>query len=126
MNNTIKQAIEKEQEIEKLIESAKQDLCERISKATYMDGVKPLGSNPRCVAVSFNTLCNNKHNWSPSTYIPETQASAVKEFVSSAKTAGSFQKKVEEMIETGKIKVKGEVVVLNNNTMQVLKDYIKE
>lgn len=126
MNNTIKQAIKKEKEIENLIESAKKDLCERISKATHMTGVKPLGSNPVCVAVSFKTLSENNHNWSPSTYIPETQANAVKDFISSAKTAGSFQKKIEEMIETGKVKVKGETVVLNNNTMQILQDYIKE
>lgn len=124
MNSKIMQAIKKEQEIENLVNAAKEELCEKVAKASHMKGVTPLGSSPKCVAVSIGTLMQNNHNWSPSTYIPDAQANAVRDFVSSAKTAGSFQKKVEEMLETGKIKVKGETVVLNNNTMQILKDYI--
>lgn len=126
MNSKIFQAIKKEQEIEILVNAAKEELIEKVAKASHMKGVTPLSSGPMCVKVSFNTLTQNNHNWSPSTYIPEVQANAVRDFVSSAKTAGSFQKKIEEMLETGKIKVKGEIVVLNNNTMQILKDYIND
>ena len=126
MNNKIQQAINKEKEIESLVNAAKEELCEKVAKADHMKGVTPVSGTVKCVMVSIGTLAQNNHNWSPSTYIPEVQANAVREFVSTAKTAGSFQKKVEEMLETGKIKVKGETVVLNQNTMQILKDYIND
>jgi hypothetical protein len=68
----------------------------------------------------------NDSNWSPSTYIPATQAKAVQDTMETVKTANGFQKKVEEMLETGKVKVKNDTIILNNNTKKVLQEMIDD
>lgn len=125
MNSKIKEAMKKEKEIVELVNSAKENLCEKISNADTMEGVERISASPRCVSVSFKTLASNG-SWSPSTYIPETQAQAVKDSLSSVKTAKGFQNKVEEMLTTGKVKVKGETITLNSKTKEILEEIQQE
>lgn len=126
MNSKIQEAMKKEKEIEALVNSAKEELCEKVSNAGAIEGVKELSKSPHIALVSLKTLMENGSNWSPSTYIPASQAQAVKDTIEPVKTANSFQKKVEDMLETGKVKVKGDTIVLNNNTKKILRETLEE
>lgn len=126
MNNKIQEAINKEREIEKLISSAKEDLCNQVSKASTLQGVSRITNSPRCVAVSLKTLSENNHNWSPSTYIPESQAKAVESVIAPIKTASGFQNKVKDMVNTGRVKVKSETISLNTETIRILKNTLND
>ena len=126
MNSKIKEAMKKEREIEGLVNSVKEELCDKVSNAGVMEGVKEISQNPQIAVVSFKTLVENGSNWSPSTYIPASQAKAVKDTMETVKTANGFQKKVEEMLETGKVKVKNDTITLNNNTKKILRETLEE
>ena len=126
MNSKIKEAMKKEREIEELVDSAKEELCEKVSNVGVIEGVKEISKNPQIALVSLKTLSQNGSNWSPSTYIPASQAKAVKDTIETVKTANGFQKKVEDMLETGRVKVKGDTIVLNNNTKKILRETLEE
>ena len=78
-----------------------------------LDGVKPIKTNVRCAIVSFSTIAQHKHNLSPTYYISEYQAEAIREKIGNFKSLTQVLSFVDEAIETGYVVIKGEKIILN-------------
>ena len=79
----------------------------------HMKGVKPVKSNVRCATVSFSTIMQNKTNLSPTYYISEYQAEAIREKIGNFTSLKQVLNFVNEAVETGSVVIKGEKIVLN-------------
>lgn len=80
---------------------------------THMDGVKPIKSNVRCATVSLSTIMQNKNNLSPTYYISEYQAEAIRDKIGNLTSLTQVLNFVNEAVETGSVVIKGEKIVLN-------------
>ena len=79
----------------------------------HMDGVKPIKSNVRCATVSLSTIMQNKNNLSPTYYISEYQAEAIRDKIGNLTSLTQVLNFVNEAVETGSVVIKGEKIVLN-------------
>lgn len=80
---------------------------------TKLEGVTPIDSNVRCATVSFSTLAQHKQNLSPSYYMPEYQAEAIRAKISNFTSLTQVLNFVNETVDTGSFVVKGEKIILN-------------
>lgn len=109
-----------EESISDLLETARNDIIQEIDK-TEIEGVERI--NNFCAVIKLSKLQNNV--WSPEYYIPHIQASYVAVALAGIKTASSFVKKVEDMIENRRVKIGQNVHYLNDTTVSILIKHYK-
>ena len=116
---TLKEIIE----LEKSVSDMLSELTDRIAKTTSetpMDGVKIVAHN----IASVNIMSLDHGILCPSYYIQSAQADMVERKLKEAKTATEFISKMQTMIDEKKVKVNGESIRLNPQTVEVLKSYL--
>ena len=118
---TLKQIIETEKSFSKMIDELKKSIVTEIEE-TPIEGVQKI--NSIISIVSFSTLSKGTI-LTPEYYISGVQARCVGDSLKSVSTAASFVKKLQEMVDKRNVKIKGITYPLNEQTIEILKKYIK-
>ena len=118
---TLKQIIEAENSFSKVIDELKKSIVTEIEE-TAVEGVKKVSST--ITIVNFFTLAKESI-WAPGYYNSSAQAHCVAESLKSASTAVSCTKKLQEMIDKKSVILKGTKYPLNEQTIEILRKYIK-
>lgn len=118
---TLKQIIETENSFSKMIDELKKSIVTEIEE-TPIEGVQKINSIISIVsfsALSKGTILTAEY------YISGAQARYVNDALKSVSTAASFIKKLQEMIDKKSVILKGAKYPLNDQTIEILKKYIK-
>ena len=118
---TLKQIIEAEDSFLKMIDELKKRIVTEIEE-TPIEGVQKVNSIISIVsfsALSKGTILTAEY------YISDAQARYVNDALKSVSTAASFVKKLQEMIDKKSVILKGTKYPLNDQTIEILKKYIK-
>lgn len=91
------------------------------TKNKNVDGVEKV--NDFIGIVNFTTLVNNAV-WGAEYYLQSVQANYIKRSLNSIESVYELISKIERMIEDKKVKVNGETCYLNDQTIEVLKNFI--
>ena len=118
---TLKQIIETENSFSEIIDALKKRIVAEIEE-TPIEGVQKINST--ISIVSFSTLGKGTV-LTPEYYISSAQARYVNDALKSVSTAASFIKKLQEMIDKKSVILKGTKYPLNDQTIEILKKYIK-
>lgn len=118
---TLKQIIETENSFSEMIDALKKRIVAEIEE-TPIDGVQKINST--ISIVSFSTLGKGTV-LTPEYYISSAQARYVGDSLKSVSTATSFVKKLQEMVDKRNVRIKGTTYPLNNQTVEILRKYIK-
>ena len=118
---TLKQIIEAENSFSKVIDELKKSIVTEIEE-TPIEGVQKINSIISIVsfsALSKGTILTAEY------YISDAQAHYINDALKSVSTAASFIKKLQEMIDKKSVILKGIKYPLNEQTIEILKKYIK-
>lgn len=118
---TLKQIIEAEDSFLKMIDELKKRIVTEIEE-TPIEGVQKVNSIISIVsfsALSKGTILTAEY------YISSAQARYVDDALKSVSTATSFVKKLQEMVDKRNVKIKGTTYPLNEQTIEILRKYIK-
>lgn len=118
---TLKQIIETENSFSKMIDELKKKIVTEIEE-TPIEGVKKITST--ISIVNFSALGKGTI-LTPEYYISGAQARYVDDAFKSVSTAASFVKKLQEMVDKRNVKIKGTTYPLNDQTIEILRKYIK-
>ena len=110
-----------EAEIAELVDSLKNDQADAVRKQEFRGNVIDDGSSggPLIGIVTLSELRKAK-SWSPTYFFPEAQAKAVVSRMKSCTTVEDICKAVQEMLKDKRVKIGGEYVYLNNETLKTL------
>lgn len=118
---TLQQVIEIENSTSKMIDELKKNIVTEIEE-TPIEGVQKI--NSIISIVSFSTLSKGTI-LTPEYYISSAQARCVGDSLKSVSMAASFVKKLQEMVDKRNVKIKGTTYPLNEQTIDILRKYIK-
>ena len=106
MEEKIKKAKELERMSLALAKEIIQDIITQLSKPIEMEGVKRIGSSPRCVSVLFSQVMANKFNLSAEYYISEAQLTRLIERIQKMDTVTEVSQFINETLSNGFISCK--------------------
>lgn len=118
---TLKQIIESENSFSEMIDALKKRIVAEIEE-TPIEGVQKINST--ISIVSFSALSKGTI-LTPEYYISGAQARCIGDALKSVSTAAFFVKKLQEMVDKRNVKIKGTTYPLNDQTIEILKKYIK-
>lgn len=118
---TLNEIIETENSFSKMINELKKRIVTEIEE-TSIEGVQKINST--ISIVSFSALSKGTI-LTPEYYISSAQARCVGDNLKNVSTAASFIKKLQEMVDKRNVKIKGTTYPLNDQTIEILKKYIK-
>lgn len=118
---TLNEIIEAENSFSEMINELKKRIVAEIEE-TPIEGVQKINST--ISIVSFSTLGKGTV-LTPEYYISSAQARYVGDGLKSVSTAASFVKKLQEMVDKRNVKIKGTTYPLNEQTIEILRKYIK-
>lgn len=125
MKNELTVAMQAEAYARELQEKLVASISDAVSKSV-MPGVKIEGSNPSHGIVSFSAI-SAVGSLSSRTYLPDSQADAVKRKLSSCTTVTKTVERIEEMLSTRKVDFgHGDIAMLNPATLKVLEDFLRD
>lgn len=121
--------ISKVQEAQTALKAAIEELYlgvkTEVDNIPSLNGVKPISDTSICgCIVSFTAMFSSPGCiLSPDYYIPQVQADAVLNTLTTpSMSLETFMRRLEKMVQTGKVEGKGHDVMLNPNTLKVLRD----
>lgn len=123
--NRLKEIIAHEMAIQASVEELKQEIFNRIAETNPLPGTSIEHGAIKMGTVQFSSLGANL-DLSPETYFPKAQAEEVLRKISHCNTVTDIMRRLREMVSTRRIKWEGHSVTLNQNTLQVLQEYIEE
>lgn len=118
---TLNEIIEAENSFSEMINELKKRIVAEIEE-TPIEGVQKINSIISIVsfsALSKGTILTAEY------YISGAQARYVDDAFKSVSTAASFVKKLQEMVDKSNVKIKGTTYPLNDQTIEILRKYIK-
>lgn len=118
---TLSQIIETENSFLKMIDELKKKIVTEIEE-TPIEGVQKVTST--ISIVNFSAL-GKGIILTPEYYVSSAQARCVSDDLKNVSTAASFVKKLQEMVDKRNVKIKGTTYPLNDQTVEILKKYIK-
>lgn len=118
---TLKQIIETENSFSEMIDKLKKRIVTEIEEAP-IEGVQKVTST--ISIVNFSALGKGTV-LTPEYYVSSAQAHCVGDALKNVFTAASFVKKLQEMVDKKNVKIKGTIYPLNNQTVEILRKYIK-
>ena len=108
--------IEKQEElVRKMVSDLKKELLGSLSDVK-IKGVNPIGSTGNMAVVSLSALRNGI--WSPSRYLVTVQVKAIADAVAGAETLKELKKKLQSFIDTRRVVVKGETILLDDEIVK--------
>lgn len=123
--NRFREIMDHERSMQETVEELKHEIFNRIAMTTALPGTSVEQSTMKMGTVQFRSLGPNL-DLSPETYFPKAQAEEVLRKISSCNTVTDIMRRLREMVSTRRIKWDGCSVTLNQNTLQVLREYIEE
>lgn len=118
---TLNEIIEAENSFSEMIDELKKKIVAEIEE-TPIEGVQKINSIISIVsfsALSKGTILTAEY------YISSAQARCVGDSLKNVSTATSFVKKLQEMVDKRNVRIKGTTYPLNNQTIEILREYIK-
>lgn len=118
---TLNEIIETENSFSKMIDELKKRIVTEIEEAP-IEGVQKVTSI--ISIVNFSALGKGTI-LTPEYYISSAQARCIGDALKNVSTAASCVKKLQEMVDKRNVKIKGTTYPLNEQTIEILRKYIK-
>lgn len=120
--DSLDEILELERKIAALVENVKRACAEEVLDAD-MIGVKKTG-NGSCI-ISLSTIRDNGLILSAEYYLQEAQAGYISQALKNTNSVSEFQTKIRTMCENKYVKIGQNRHLLNPNTVEVLKHYMR-
>lgn len=119
--------MEQERVAEEALEGLKKDIVDRIRAKEAMKGVTlHQDGNIRGATVQMSTVASNGFNLSARTYIPDSQADAVRLRIAGAMRTCELVQRLKDMLVTGSVRFgANDRVVLNADTLGVIHTFLE-
>ena len=120
--NTLNELLEKEQEMQRMLESLKKGLADAVQNENSVF-VPFKNASVRCGIVRLSDIMANNKIMSAEVYIPACQADAVMQKLDSCTTLAQLASRVREMIQTRVARFsQTRAIVLNKETLRILRE----
>ena len=120
--NTLNELLEKEQEVQQLLEALKKELAVSVQNENSVF-VPFKNTSVRCGIVRLSDIMANNMILATECYIPACQADAVMRKLDSCTTLTQLASRVREMILTGVARFsQSRAIILNKETIRILRE----
>lgn len=123
--NRFREIMDHERAIQESIEKLKQEIFNRIAETDPLPGTSVEQGPMKMGTVQFSSLGANL-DLSPETYFPKVQAEEVLRKIAPCNTVTDIMRRLREMVSARRIRWEGHSITLNQNTLQVLQEYVEE